>query len=43
MRHTSNEEFRNMPIEKIISLLRNPNEYTDGMSEDEMRAHLKKL
>jgi hypothetical protein len=42
MRHTSDEDFQNMPLESVITSLKEINEYHDGGNEDEMRARLKK-
>ena len=43
MRHTSDEDFRNMHLESVITSLKEINEYHDGGNEDEMRARLKKF
>ena len=43
MRHRSDEEFRNMPCENLMTTLNNINEYKEGESADKMRARLKKI
>ena len=43
MLHRSDEEFRNMPCENLMTTLNNINEYKEGESADKMRTCLKKI